>query len=398
LAADWPHFLGPTHNGISPETNLARVFAKEGPPVVWQRTVGQGFSGPVISRGQLILFHRLGDQETIESLDATTGRPLWKSGYLTGYQDDFGFDEGPRATPAVAGDFVYTYGADGMLACWRFETGAKEWTIDTQKEFGSPKGYFGRVCSPLVEGDAVILNLGGRRGAGIVAFHRQTGRVLWRASDDEASYSSPVAATIKDQRRIFVVTRGALAALDPADGRVIFEHSWRPHISASVSAATPLVVDDLIFLSASYGAGAMLLRYGEKKPEQIWASDEALSNHYATSVHHRGFLYGFDGRQEQGCELRCVELKTGHVRWKKEGLKAGTVTLAGDQLLVLTERGQLLVAPATPDAFKPGAPAQILPSTVRAYPALANGRFYARSKDKLVCVEVAQDERGGETK
>jgi hypothetical protein len=155
-----------------------------------------------------------------------------------------------------------------------------------------------------------------------------------------------------------------------------------------VSAAVPLVVGDLIFLSASYSLGATVLRYEAKGPEKLWASDDALSNHYATSVEHQGYLFGFHGRQEEGCELRCVELKTGKVRWSEEGLKAGTVMIAGDQLLVLTERGELIRAPATAAGFKPTARAQILPFDVRAHPALADGLFYARNKNQLVCVDL----------
>jgi outer membrane protein assembly factor BamB len=177
-------------------------------------------------------------------------------------------------------------------------------------------------------------------------------------------------------------------ALQPSDGQVIFRYPWRPRGSASVSAATPLVVDDLIFLSASYGAGASLLRFNERGPEEIWSRDDALSNHYATSVYREGFLYGWHGRQEQGCEFRCVEFKTGKVRWSEDGLKAGSVMMAGDELLVLTERGLLIRAPATPDGFKPTARAQILPSDVRAFPALANGFLFARSKAQLKCLDL----------
>jgi outer membrane protein assembly factor BamB len=158
-----------------------------------------------------------------------------------------------------------------------------------------------------------------------------------------------------------------------------------------VSAAVPLVVDDTIFLSACYGAGATLLRFKESGPEEIWSRDDMLSNHYAASVHHRGFLYGWHGRQEQGCELRCIELKTGKVRWSESGLKSGTVTLAGDELLVLTERGELLRAPASPDGFKPTARVQVLPVEVRAGPALADGLMFARSKNRLVCLDLRKE-------
>src|SRR5258708_15255366 len=126
-------------------------------------------------------------------------------------------------------------------------------------------------------------------------------------------------------------------------------------MSASVSAATPLVIGDLIFLSASYGTGAILLRFNQAKPEKIWSGDDILSNHYATSVHHDGFLYGFDGRQEQRCHLRCVELKTGKVRRSQEHFGAGTLMVVGEKLLILTERGELIAAPASPEKFSPTA-------------------------------------------
>jgi outer membrane protein assembly factor BamB len=391
-AGDWPQFLGPERNGATAETNLASGWPKEGPPILWARKVGQGFSGPVVSAGRLILFDRIGDKETAECLDAKTGKEIWKGDYPTGYRDDFGFDEGPRATPAIAESRVFTFGAEGMLSGWNLESGAKEWSVDTKARFHAGKGFFGVACSPLVEGNAVIMNVGGKDGAGIVAFDKATGKVLWRATDDEASYSSPTVATVNGQRRVFVITREALVALNPSDGKVAFRYPWRPPMHASVSAAVPLIINDQIFISASYGTGATLLRFREPEPEKLWSTAEALSCHYATPVVHNGFLYGFDGRADPGLQadssLRCVELKTGKVRWSEGSLKAGTVTLANDQLLVLTEKGELLRAPATPEGFKPTNRAQILPLLVRAHPALADGLFYARSKDKLVCVDL----------
>ncbi len=181
-----------------------------------------------------------------------------------------------------------------------------------------------------------------------------------------------------------------MVALQPSGGQVLFRHRFRPAPNASVSSATPLVVEDLIFISASYGAGARLLRFTDKDPEVVWSGDDSLSCHYATSVEHRGHLYGWHGRQEQGCELRCVELRTGQVRWSESGLKAGSVTLAGEELLLLTEQGLLLRAPASPDGFKPTAQVQALPLEARAFPALADGRFYARSKDRLWCLNLAE--------
>jgi len=384
--ADWPQFLGPRRNGSALETNLG-AWPKDGPRMVWQAKVGAGFAGPVVVGSQALVFHRVADRETLSCHDAATGRELWQAGYPTKYRDDHGFDEGPRGTPAVADGRVHTFGADGMLQAWGLQDGKKLWSVDTKAELGARKGFFGQACSPLVEGSLVIVNVGGRDGAGLVAFDQGTGKVRWKVTDDEASYASPVAATVGGQRRVYAITRAALVGVKPTDGALLFRYPWRPPMDASVSAASPLVIEDLIFISASYGTGATLLRLGPGDPEKVWSTDDALSNHYATSVYHNGFLYGFDGRQEQGCELRCVEFKTGRVRWSEGGLRAGTVTLAGAQLLILTEQGELIQAPASPAAFKPAGRAQILPFGVRAHPAVAGGRFYARSKDRLVCVE-----------
>jgi outer membrane protein assembly factor BamB len=351
--------------------------------------VGQGFSGPVVSGGKLVLFHRVGNEEVVDCLAADTGGPLWSSKYPTAYRDDFGFDEGPRSTPAVNPGRVFTFGAEGKLHCWELESGRKVWSVDTKATLRTEKGFFGIACSPLVEGDAVILNIGGRDGAGVVAFDRGSGNVLWKATNDEAGYSSPVAATIGGRRYIISLTRAGLVELEPKDGKVVFTFPWRSRSNASVNAATPVVVDDCVFLSASYGTGAVLLRIGQDaKPQETWSGDDILSNHYATSVHDGGFLYGFDGRQEQSPRLRCVELKTGKVRWSENNFGAGTLLVAGDRLLVLKETGELLMAPATPEKFQPAARAKVLGSECRAYPALARGLYYARDKETLVCLDL----------
>lgn len=388
VGADWPQFLGPTRNGVYGGNDLASDWPKEGPAIVWKKRIGQGFSGPVVAGDRLVMVDRKDDREVVACLNPANGESRWTFDYPTRYRDDFGFDEGPRATPAIARGKVFTLGAEGMLHCLDLDTGRKLWGADTKAEFDAPKGFFGMVCSPLVEGDTVMVGIGGAGGAGIVAFDTSSGRLRWKATADEASYSSPVAATLDGRRSVFFLMRSGLVALDPGDGRVLFEFPWRPRMNASVSAATPLIIDDLVFLSASYQAGAILLRVQHGRPEKVWAADDVLSNHYATSVYDRGLLFGFDGRQEMGQNLRCVELKTGKVRWSEDRFGAGTVTLAGGRLLVLRENGELVLAPASPEGFKPVARGQILPLGVRAYPALADGRLYARGKETLVCADL----------
>jgi outer membrane protein assembly factor BamB len=364
--------------------------------VVWRKTVGSGFAGPAVAGNRLILFHRVGNEEVVESLDAATGMPQWRYAYPTTYHDDFGFDEGPRAVPVVTGGIVYTFGAEGQLHAIDLATGKKIWSEDTMKRFGVAKGFFGAAGSPLVEDGRVIANIGGPK-AGIVAFDAKTGKMLWTATTDAASYSSGVGATLGGTRRAIFLTRDGLQGLDPANGRVAFSRPWRARMNSSVNAASPLVIDDLIFVSAEYGPGAGVLRVADdSKLVPLWTSDEVLSNHYATSVYYNGYLYGFHGRQDIAPpqSLRAVELKTGKVAWSQDGFRAGSVTLAGDRLLVLRETGELILAPATPQGFRPIARAQVLPvptvspPDVRPFPAIADGLLYVRNSKTLLCLDL----------
>jgi outer membrane protein assembly factor BamB len=349
----------------------------------------------VVKGDRVILFHRVGNEEVVEALDARTGTPLWRSAYTTTYRDDFGFDEGPRAVPVVVQGRVYTFGAEGQLQALDLADGKRIWSVDTARRFSVPKGYFGAAGSPLVEDGRVIANIGGRDGgkdAGVVAFDAATGAILWTATNHQASYSSASGATFGGRRTAVFFTRQGLVALDPASGGVLFQRTWRSRSAASVNAASPLIVGDRIFISASYETGAALLRVQGNTLSEIWSQDEAMSNHYATSVIHNGILYGFHGRQEFNPSFRAVELDTGKVRWSMEKFHAGTVTLAGDMLVILRETGELMLAAASPDGFRPLAQAQVLPAMARAHPAIADGFLFARNSDtrnnELVCLDL----------
>ena len=388
-AADWPQFLGPARNGTVDTAALADSWPAGGPPALWTSKVGAGFAGPVVAGERLVLFHRQGNEAIVDCLDAASGTPLWTSKYPTDYRDAMGFDEGPRATPAIHDGRVYTFGAEGVLSCRDLADGKVAWSADTRALFKPDKGFFGPACSPLVEQDLVVLHVGGRDGAGIVAFDRLTGTVRWKSTGDEAGYASPIAATVAGKRLLLCFTRAGLNGLDPATGAARFTFPFRSRSHASVNAATPLVVGDEVFLSSSYGTGAILLKLAAgQDPKEVWSGDDILSNHYATSVHHAGHLYGFDGRQEQTPRLRCVEWKTGKVKWTEENFGAGTLLAAGEKLIILTEGGELVTAPATPEGFKSTGRAKVLPKVCRAHPALAGGLLFARDEDTLVCIDL----------
>lgn len=386
-AFDWPQFLGPDRNGTYAGPPLNETWGPSGPKVVWRKQVGQGFAGPAVVQGRVLLFHRVGNEEVLESLDAKTGMSTWRYAYPTTYRDDFGFDEGPRAVPVVADGIVYTFGAQAQLHAVDLAKGTRVWSHDSMKEFGVPKGFFGQGGSPLVEGGRVIANVGGDK-AGVIAFDAKTGKVVWTATSDNASYSSGVAATIGGHRTAVFLTRDNLLGLDPATGMIQFQRRWRSRNNASVNAATPLVVGDQLFVSSEYGPGAAVMRVEGSKLVDLWNSDDVLSNHYATSVYKDGYLYGYHGRQEFGPSFRAVEFKTGTVKWSQDQFRAGSVLLAGDKLLILREGGEMILAPASPQAFKPIARAQILNGVVRPYAALADGFLYVRNENTLLCLDL----------
>jgi outer membrane protein assembly factor BamB len=387
VAADWPQVLGPDRNGTLAGPPLLESWGPSGPKVVWRKQVGQALAGPAVVQNRVLVFHRVGNEEVLESVDAKTGASGWRYAYPTTYRDDFGFDEGPRAVPVVSGGIVYTFGAQGQLHAVDLTKGTRVWSEDTMKRFNVPKAYFGAGGSPLVEGGRVIANIGGDK-AGVVAFDAKTGTVVWSATEDDASYSSGVAATIGGRRTAVFLTRDNLIGFDVATGAMQFQRRWRARVAASVNAATPLVIGDSIFVSAQYGPGAGVLRVEESKLAAVWASDDVLSNHYATSVYYDGYLYGYHGRQEFGPSLRAVDFKTGTVKWSVEQFRAGSITLVGDKLLIIREGGEMILAPATPQGFTPMARAQVLPGVVRPLPAIADGFVYVRNENTLVCLDL----------
>lgn len=385
-AADWPQLLGPNRNLATAET--VTPWPAAGPKLLWQRKVGAGFAAPVIAGGKLLFYSRVKDKETLEAIDVRTGKTLWTGAKSTFYRDDFGFDEGPRSAPTVAGGRVFTHGAEGTLTAWDLATGKTLWSVDTMVKYNVQKNFFGAANAPLMAGGLVLLNVGGP-GAGIVAFDASTGKQAWKSTNDAASYSSGTLASIGGKTLAVFLTREGLAALEPETGTVVQQKKWRSRSQASVNAATPLVEGNEVFLSASYGTGAVLLKADGAIWSTVWSGDDSMSNHYSTSVFHQGKLYGFHGRQEMGQSLRCVEWSTGKVLWSVDGFGAGTLLRAGDQLLVLRENGELWLAPASPAGFRPVAKAQLFnDGVVRAYPALSDGVFCARSEQSLGCWDL----------
>ncbi len=390
-AADWPQYLGQNRDGVYPGEALTRAWSSDGPKVLWRkRNIGAGLGGIVLAKGRAILFHEVKRYDTIECLDAKTGKTLWENNYASSFVAGYGSAAGPRATPTIVGDRVYTMGGQGIVVCTNFATGKTVWKVDTQKSYRASDGFFGMACSPLVEGNAVLLNIGGEAGAGIIALDKNSGKLLWKTLDDEASYSSPVMAKLRGKRRAVFFARTGLAVVDPTSGKIDFQNRWRARTQASVNAAAPLIVGELIFVTSSYNTGALVMNAAADGYKTAWSNDTSLSSQYASVMHRGGFIYGTHGRADVPPvpALRCVELATGKVRWSVDDFGDCLMLRCGDRLLALMESGELVLGQATPAGWREICRAQVVGSGARSQPALADGRLYVRDRNQLVCLDA----------
>jgi outer membrane protein assembly factor BamB len=375
---DWTSFLGPSHNGTSTETRLLRPWPAGGPPLVWEMKKGTGYSSPAIAGDRLVYMHRVGNQEKVECLHPETGAKYWEFSYPTKFEDRYGYNNGPRASPVIDGDRVYTYGAEGKLHCLRLQTGQVYWKRDLPKEFKAPQDFFGTATTPLIHGDNLIINIGAPSGPTVAAFHKLTGRMTWGAGNEWGpSYASPVPATVHGKQRIFVFAggesqppKGGLLSIDPANGAIDFVFPWRSRSFESVNAASPVVIGNQVFVSASYRTGGALLNISpDFKHTVAWTSNE-IGTHFNTAIHKDGYLYAFDGRNEPDASLVCIELKTGKVMWRVNpeweetidvngqsqkhqlGTFRGTLLAVDGKFLALGEMGHLLWMDLTPQGYK----------------------------------------------
>ncbi len=417
---DWPRFLGPTGDSKSPETGILTDWGECGPPVVWHRELGTGYGIGSVSEGRFFQFDRYEDQARLSCLDSRTGELLWKFEYPTDYVDLLGYNNGPRSSPVVDDGLVYLFGADGMLHCVRAEDGSLVWKVDTAERFGVVQNFFGVGSTPVVEGDLLIVMVGGSppesqdlgrfnldravgNGTGIVAFDKRTGEVKYTLSDELASYSTLKPATINGRRWCFAFARGGLVGFDPLRGEVDFHYPWRARLRDSVNAATPVVVGNEVFISETYGPGSSLLRVKPGAYEVVWSDPpgrhKAMQTHWNTPICHEGYLYGSSGRYSGIAELRCIEWKTGKIMWSQPKLRLASLLYADGHFICLSEDGVLRLVQATPQEYvqvaesivreTPDGPPLVNPPAWAA-PILSHGLLYVRGDDRLVCMRLIE--------
>ena len=438
---DWPIFLGPHGTGVSDEVGLLEAWPLDGPAVLWGKRIGKGYSSPSILNGRVVVHHRQRDRDVIECLDVQDGEPFWRYEYETDFSDPYGYNNGPRCSPVLTENRCYTFGAQGRLVCLELSTGKLIWEIETTKKWNVPDHFFGAGCTPILEGKLLIVLVGGQPNSGVVAFNAENGDVVWEsvgkttwdgAETDQAgkryrwtgeemvvSYSSPLVATIHGKRHLLCLVRHGLVSLDPENGDLRFKYWFRARVHESVNAARPVVVDDLVFLSAAYEAGAAMLRV---KPDGqdydiVWRDKRGMSTHWSTPIHQDGCLYGFSGRHEGEAMLQCVDLKSGELLWETNGfdglpseLRAspdggivdgegkpatffgrGSKTAVDGKFIILGERGTLVLGKMNREKFEQlnRATYPQIKYPAWAAPVVSHGRLYLRSEDYLLCLDVA---------
>lgn len=397
LAADWPQWLGPTRDGATPEKVAPW---KDAPKVLWRQPVGEGNSSPIVAGGRVYLHSKVKDrdEEEVVALDAADGKEVWRKTYARG-PGRFLYGNGPRATPAVAGGKLYTYGINGVLTCWDAADGKQLWQVEALKKFGARNLLFGASCSPLVDGKAVLLNVGAR-GASVVAFDADSGEVKWKSQDDAASYSSPIALGKGKGRQVVFLTGDGVISLDPADGSLF----WRFPLKDTLfeSSTTPARAGDVLLASAiTYGSAGLRLTTKDGKPavSEAW-KEPKLTSYFTTPVavgtEHVYLVTGttpslFKPTPPQA-DLHCIEAATGKTLWTRPKVgqyHASLLRTGNDKLLMLEDGGDLVLLDPGPKEYRELARSRVCGSTW-AHPALAGAKLYLRDNKEVLCVQLGE--------
>ncbi len=405
-AADWPHIRGPSYNGNSNDTGLADAWPEEGPPVLWIRDIGQGYSGFVVSGDRVFTQGQTLYGQYVYCLDADSGETLWQYRYDSPY-DHAGIYPGPRATPTYHSGRVFFAGPRGRLGCLDATTGRMLWSVDLNKVFGVRGADFGYSCSPLIHDDLVIMPVGGEN-ASVVALAVQDGSTVWTSGSEPASYCGVIPVSLDGRSYGVAHLQNALAVFELQTGRQV----WKRLLSRGYDehAAWPLYDEPYLVTMAPFRAGAKMFRLesgGEDegdspclRVERVWDVKE-MSNDTASSVLVDGHIFGFDLRDVQTKprrpsrgKFKCMELATGKVRWETDATGHATVLAADGKLILFNDRGELSLATRNPERYEELARSPMFRCEICwTVPALYRGRLYARSPTKAACVFLGEADR-----
>jgi outer membrane protein assembly factor BamB len=316
------------------------------------------------------------DQDTLSAFDAATGKPAWAYSYPAKL-DPNQYEGGPNATPTVVGAVVYGFSKDGLAICLDAKTGKEVWKVNLPQEVGAERPDWGFSGSPTVEGQALYLNVG-KYGC---CLDRTTGKVVWKSAGDKAGYATPLPFPASKPTTLLIFGGTALAGVDPSTGKMLWEETWTT--SYKVNATDPIISGSRIFVSTGYGYGCALFDLSSGKPQEVWRN-KAMRNHFNAGVLVDGSIYGFDD-----ATLKCLDWGTGAQKWEQAGLGKGSLASADGKLVILSDKGELVIADASPVGYKELTRTQVLSGKCWTSPAIANHHIYCRNaKGDLVCLEV----------
>lgn len=386
-AADWPRYHGPDNNGISKETGLLKSWPAGGPKIIWQKPIGFGYSSISVANGRVFTMFQDDENQYVVAFDEKTGEQLWKAPTGRKYIDprNDGHD-GPRCTPTVDGKFVYALDAHGEVVCLNFSDGKPVWHENILTLAGAKNIRWGMAQSPFIVGKMLILNPGGN-GATYMALDKTNGKVIWKSGNGGAGYSTPVLAKIGGVEQLVFAAGQEVAGVSPKDGKVLWTF---PFVNNSrVNAASPIVMDDMVFASSGYRRGSIMLKIDMSNAAQpvtkLW-DNRNLECHFGTPILMDGMLYGY-----KQTDLTCVDFKTGQPKWvdTTEMPSKGQLTYADGLYYALGEAGEMALAKLTPQGIEKAGSMEISPGRERWAPlVVANGRLFMRDDKQIYCLDI----------
>ena len=388
-AEQWTQWGGPHRDFQAPSAELADQWPESGPPELWSRDLGEGYSTILVEEGRLYTMYRTGDKEAVIALDAKTGKTVWEHRYDSQPQEGHvhQFGDGPRATPLIVGDHIYTIGIAGVMHCLKKKDGAVVWSHDLWKDFGGNLLNHGYSSSPVEYGDTVIALVGGK-GQSIVAFNKQDGKVVWKSLDFENSYSAPQILTLDGEEQLVTFMAEDLIGVDPKNGDLKWRYPIANQYKQNIN--MPVQMDDNHLFVSSLQVGSRGLKVtqkdGKTEVEEVW-STRKIQFYHVTTVRQGDWIFGSTGGGAPNF-MSAINGKTGEIGWRERGFAKANCVGADGKLILLDENGQLYLATATPEKLEVHSSAEILEKVAWTTPTIVGKTLYVRDKKRLLALSV----------
>ncbi|MDF1546692.1 MAG: PQQ-like beta-propeller repeat protein [Bacteroidales bacterium] len=379
----WNQFKGFYRNGVASGNTLAEKIPENGPKMLWKKKTGSAFSEITIMGNQIytMLSEKTDSVSGLEfavAFDAKTGNEIWKTLIDSIFIDVDGWGDGPRSTPAIGQDFVYSFSGRGKLTATSKTDGKIAWQVDFVKEFGSTIPRWGFANSPLLIGDLVVMEAGGSENRAFIAFDAKTGKVVWAKGKGNSTYNSPSVANIDGETQI-IFANGIYLYSFNAQGDTL----WTLKTPIGNPTALPLVFDsNKVFISAIRNTGFIVAEFNKNGAKEL-INGTAMKNDYSTSVYYDGYIYGFNV-----AALTCISATTGEKKWTKRGFGKGSLILVDDKLLVLSDQGKIIQVKATPDAYTEQGSFQAIEGKSWTAPSFSDGKVYVRNLTEMACFDL----------